>query len=187
MIMPKQYTFAFRKIGFNRWMVTSGLVIALLAAQYFPLYKIIPNSSQLPAKNNSSILEACGSFQPDLPGNSAISEPKLPCCGSSSEPCCCSSIATSCPGDQFKPDDHTRDEGSQFISVCGPTGGGHLYQNASLFLLSTKRPPTIVVPLIESDNSRFNLKSISKQQVGWQSNNYKSPLPYYLLYNTYRC
>ena len=187
MMIPKQYTFAFRKIGFWRWMVTSGLVVALLAAQYFPLYKITTNSSQLPANNVSRILEACGSFQPNLPSNSAISEPMLPCCASSSEQCCCSSIATSCPGDQFKSDDHTRDEGSQFIGVCGPTGGGHLYQNASLFLLSTKRPPSIVVPFIESDNSQFNFKSIIKQRLCWQSNNYKSPLPYYLLYNTYRC
>ena len=187
MIIPKQYTLAFRKIGFSRWMVISGLVIALLAAQYFPLYKIITNSSRLPAKNSSGILEACGSFQPDLPGNSATSEPKPACCDSGLKPCCCSSVATNCPSNEFTAGDHERDEGSQFIGVCGSTNGDNFSQNISLYLLSTKRPATIVVPFIESDNSQFNFKSIIKQHVNWQSNDCKSPLPYYILYNSYRC
>ena len=187
MRMNKQYNMVHRKNGLRRWMVGSGLVLAILGAQYLPFANIITAASQFSSRNNSTILDACRPLQSTLSSTPKASEPKQVCCGNISDLCCCSEVSTHCSVNQTNSVGKKDNEESQFIGACGATGGDQHYKNASLFLLNAKQAKSIIFALLDAIRNDFIYEATDVHTVSWRSVCKIPTAPLYLLYNTYRC
>ena len=185
----KLYAVSFRKHRYGNLLIAFGLVFFIFAAHYYPYNRILLSSPKPVVRNDYEASEDRQELEIKLGRVGSNSDSVNGCCCSDhSKSCCCtptSNVRINC---EVPTDKRTNYKTFKFVGACGPVGSDEFYFTASLILFNTKQPTTIVLALLRPVCPQFDFRSISQQQLTSRHRvDSKSPLPYYLLYNTYRC